>query len=91
MAEIRFVAKLYADGKIPPLFNSGTGYWSATGRVTPDANGNVTINRDTGSGTCAVRCVYDEWYWDYSPYPRMTERGNHPNKYNQFTWGDEIN
>ena len=91
MAEIQFVAKLYADGKIPPLFNSGTGYWSATGRVTPDANGNVTINRDTGSGTCAVRCVYDEWYWDYSPYPRMASLGDHPNKYSQFTWGDEIN
>ncbi|MBR5842546.1 MAG: hypothetical protein IKY64_08095 [Bacteroidaceae bacterium] len=93
MAEIRFVTKLYADGKIPPLFSSGTGYWSATGRVTPSDNGTVTIDRNTGSNATnsAVRCVYDEWYWDHSTYPRMASRGNHPNKYNQFTWGDEIN
>ena len=100
MAEIRFVTKLYADGKIPPLFNSGTGYWSATGRVTPSTDGTVTIDRNTGSSATsasAVRCVYDEWYWDYSQYPRMKERVNnngvplgHPNKYNQFTWGDEV-
>ena len=92
MAEIRFVTKLYADGKIPPLFSSGTGYWSATGRVTPSDNGTVTIDRNTSSSASAsaVRCVYDEWYWEHTQWPRMASRGNHPNKYNQFTWGDEV-
>ncbi len=89
MAEIRFVTKLYADRKIPPLFSSGTGYWCATGKVTPSNDGTVRIDRNIGNTTCAVRCVYDDWYWEHSQWPRMNSRGDHPNKYNQFTWGDE--
>ena len=88
MAEVQFIIKLSADGKIPTLFNNGSAYWCANGQVTPQTGGGVTTNVGT-SGNYAVRCVYDDWYWEYSQYPRMESRGEHPNKYNQFTWGDE--
>ena len=90
MAEVQFIIKLSADGKIPTLFNNGSAYWCANGQVTPLTGGGFTPNVGT-SGTYAVRCVYDDWYWEYSRWPRMASRGDHPNKYNQFTWGDEIN
>lgn len=85
MAEIRFVAKLYADTHIPPLFSSGTGYWCASGSVTPSSDGSVTINNNTSSGSYAVRSVYDVWYWEKSAVYRLPE-----DKYSTFTWGDEI-
>lgn len=81
-AEVWFVAKLFADKKIPPLFNSGTGYWCASGKVTPNDNGSVEI--DNATGTCAIRCVYDEWYWEHSTL-RLPEE-----HFDTFTWGDEI-
>lgn len=81
-AEVWFVAKLFADKKIPPLFNSGTGYWCASGKVTPNDNGSVEIGNATG--TCAIRCVYDEWYWEHSTL-RLPEE-----HFDTFTWGDEI-
>lgn len=90
MAEVQFIINLSADGKIPTLFNNGSAYWCANGQVTPLTGGGFTPNVGT-SGTYAVRCVYDDWYWEYSQWPRMASRGDHPNKYNQFTWGDEIN
>ena len=89
MAEIWFVYKLYVDDFIPPLFYEGQSYWCASGKVKPSGNG-VTGDNDL-SGTSPVRCVYDEWYWEHSQWFRMASRGNHPNKYNQFTWGDEVN
>lgn len=91
LAEVRFITKLYADGKIPSLFSSGTTYWHATGSVTPNQNGNVTTNTSTSGSNNTVRCVYDDWYWEHSTWPRMASRGDHPGKYNQFTWGDEVN
>ena len=85
-AEIMFVSKLYDDGLIPPLFYGSTyAYWCATGKV------NGTTFSDDQSGTSPLRSVYDEWYWEQSDYYRMESLGEHPNKYNQFTWGDEIN
>lgn len=89
MAEVWFVYKLYIDELIPPLFYEGQSYWCASGKVSPSGDG-VTGNNDL-TGTSPVRCVYDDWYWENSQWPRMASRGNHPNKYNQFTWGDEIN
>ncbi|MBR5481370.1 MAG: hypothetical protein IKU85_06745 [Bacteroidaceae bacterium] len=85
MAEIKFVAKLYADTHIPPLFSSGTGYWCASGSVTPSNTGSVTINNNTSRGNCALRSVYDVWYWENSPVNRLPQ-----DKYTQFTWGDEV-
>ena len=90
MAEVTFMVKLSADGKIPTLFSIGSAYWCANGKVEPQQGGGFDPTVGT-SGNGPVRCVYDDWYWENSRYPRMAERGNHPNKYNQFIWGDEIN
>ena len=89
LAEVRFVTKLYSDGYIPSLFSSGTTYWHANGSVTPNSGGTVSTSTST-SGDNTVRCVYDDWYWENSYYPRMSSLGNHPDKYSQFTWGDEV-
>lgn len=90
MAEVKFIIKLSGDGKIPTLFNNGSAYWCANGTVTPNTAGGIkeTIGTD---GTNSVRCVYDDWYWEHSEWPRMASRGDHPDKYDQFTWGDEVN
>ena len=90
MAEVQFIIKLSADGKIPELFSTGSAYWCANGKVTPNTGGGFTPSVGT-SGNGPVRCVYDDWYWEHSQWPRMASRGNHPNKYDKFTWGDEIN
>lgn len=88
-AEIKFVAKLYADKKIPPLFHSESGftvdYWYSTGTITPKSDGTLSYNDEpTSSTTGAVRSVYDEWYWEQLTPSRLTD-------YKVFTWGDEIN
>ena len=84
-SEIHFVAKLYADRKIPPLFNSGTGYWCNNGKVTPTSGGDAEITYNT-EGTCSTRPVYDEWYWEnLGDYYRLPE-----DERNTFTWGDEV-
>ena len=83
-SEVHFVAKLYADGKIPPLFSSGTSYWCNNGKVTPTSGGDVTISYETG-GTGSTRPVYDEWYWEHADVYRLDV-----NNRNTFTWGDEV-
>lgn len=83
-AEVHFVVKLFIDGKIPPLFSPGTGYWCSTGKVTPNNDGTVKIEGITG-GNVSTRPIYDEWYWEHSNVYRLPE-GNR----NTFTWGDEI-
>lgn len=76
-AEIRFIAQLSADNKIPVLFGatgaSGMGYyWSAHGGLKIDGNNTVADNPEGDPGdngqyknviVNAARCVYDEWYW----------------------------
>lgn len=88
-AEVKFIIKLSRDGHIPTLFNTGSAYWCANGTVTPNNNSGISETVGT-NGTNSVRCVYDDWYWEHTQWPRMASRGNHPNKYNQFTWGDEV-
>ena len=83
-AEVHFVVKLFIDGKIPPLFSPGTGYWCSTGKVTPNNDGTVRIEGITG-GDVSTRPIYDEWYWEHSDVYRLPE-----DKRNTFTWGDEI-
>ena len=79
-AEVQFMIRLSDDDKITELFN--TTYWCANGTIT---NGTFTAVTNTNTGTTAVvRCVYDEWYWENSTYPRLSE-GNR----DKFTWGDE--
>ena len=87
-AEILFVYKLYLDTLIPPLFYEGTEYWCANGVIEPTNDGVEHSTDYTTSETHPVRCVYDEWYWEHSKL-RMDSIGPHPNKYKQFTWGDE--
>ena len=73
-AEIKYVARLSADSKIPALFGAtGTGgygyYWSAQGGLWVDADHRVIDNVTDGDpayrgyNLFAARCVYDEWYW----------------------------
>lgn len=95
-AEVSFVYKLYIDDLIPPLFYEGTEYWCANGVIQSSNNKVEHTTSFSTTETHPVRCVYDEWYWENSTWPRMPERKNnngevrdHPNKYNQFTWGDE--
>lgn len=83
-AEIEFIVRLSADGVIPVLFSPGNNYWCAGGRANPIQGGGVTITQSTGNNntTGPVRCVYDEWYWEKSAYPRL------PGNTVTFTWGD---
>ena len=89
-AEVQFIIKLSSDGKIPLLFTNSSNYWCANGKVKPIKDSSPEYTRQT-TGSCYIRSVYDEWYWENSQWPRMESRRDHPNKYNQFTWGDEIN
>ena len=72
-AELQYIGKLCADGVIPPLFNNGAAYYSATGGYLFQ-NGSFTYYGETAH---SVRCVYDEWYW--------TDKCD---EYT-FTWGDQ--
>lgn len=85
MGEVKFIIKLSADQKIPTLFSPDSKYWCANGTVTPNNNGGYTISNST-SGEGPVRCVYDEWYWEKSDYPRLPDEEE---KMGTFTWGDE--
>lgn len=87
-AEIEYIAKLNADGKIDRLLGSATGttpYWCNSGYVvveigkSPIYTPSITNNENT-----YVRCVYDDWYWSATEYPRI-ETGR-----NNFRWGDQL-
>lgn len=66
-AEIQFIINLSADNKIPELFDGD--YWSASGRYYTSSNQSFSGdgvgdgNPSSVSGSHAVRCVYDIWYW----------------------------
>ena len=86
-AEVKYVANLSKEGKIPILFglsgNDAT-YWTSTGIVKVDRNLNVT-NADS-DGTDAVRCVYDDWYWiKQDGTPDLAPGGS---REENFYWGD---
>ena len=81
MAEVLFIIKLSSDGKIPTLFSEGSKYWCANGSVTPQSGGGYATSLGT-SGSGPVRCVYDDWYWERSAVPRLSN-------FSVFTWGDE--
>ena len=80
MAEVAFIIKLSSDGKIPELFSEGSAYWCANGKVTPKDGGGYNASTGT-TGNGPVRCVYDDWYWEKTDVPRLTNK-------NVFTWGD---
>lgn len=68
-AEVKYIAGLSSDEKIPILFGNVNGsaaqYWTATGMVVvTKVNGRFEVkDTDTNDGTQSVRCVYDDWYW----------------------------
>lgn len=81
IAEMEFIINLSNEKKIPALYTNTRDvyYWSAQGRViSNDINENPTPDMD---GSAAVRCVYDEWYWENEPLEKVNGRY-------RFTWGD---
>ncbi len=78
--EIRFMVTLSTYSIIPSLFSGTVSYWYAGGYVRGDMSSD-TPGTTTGSNVM-VRCVYDEWYWGNSQYPRM------PGENIAFAWGD---
>lgn len=76
VAEMKYIAKLSAEGFIPHLFTGGSSYWSASGSITYATDGDIN-NPTSLTGTAFVRCVYDEWYWS-DKCSKTT-----------FTWGDK--
>ena len=93
LAEIKYLVQLSADGKIPHLFGLQEDldmyipYWSANGIVCVRLrDADVTVMEETELDTApAVRCIYDEWYWD-----KIDEDHNSSLKplTNTFYWGD---
>ena len=91
VAEVMYIAKLNADGKIERLLGGGddgtTDYWCNNGYVTVNNTKNdpPTMNYSTPAGTKYVRCVYDDWYWS-----GMTLNGNDVSQVGKTTptWGD---
>ena len=89
VAEIMYIAKLNADGKIQRLLGSDdsgstTDYWCNSGYMTviDGSTDPPTIGTGTWSNSTYkyVRCVYDDWYWENSTNPTVTK--------NAYTWGD---
>ena len=91
VAEVMYIAKLNADGKIERLLGGGTSgttdYWCNNGYVTVNNTNNdpPEMNYSTPTGTKYVRCVYDDWYWS-----GMTLTGNDVSQVSKTTptWGD---
>lgn len=109
-AEVKYIARLSAEGKIPILFGNDQGdkksfgyYWCAQGLIRANADGDVEdeIYGDIGAGNSqyppglsAVRCVYDEWYWnevDGGEFPQSPGlRNTNDALQTTFFWGDMI-
>ena len=94
VAEVSYITKLNADGKIVRLFGnttngSQTNYWCNSGYITVyggnSTNAPVPHIGDT-SGSRYVRCVYDEWYWDGIKYNGTDYTTVTP--LTTFKWGD---
>ena len=85
-AEIRYMAMLAGDGKIPVLLSlrdsdGYTYYWAADSKAYSPDGPNPGNTSSSGSSNPTyynyVRCVYDEWYW--------TDKCDKTT----FTWGDK--
>ena len=96
VAEVSYITKLNADGKIARLFGStGNGtmdYWCNSGYITVyngDSTNAPVPHTGTGGTNKYVRCVYDEWYWDGM---KITVGGTETDvttvNNTTFTWGD---
>lgn len=91
VAEVMYIAKLNADGKIERLLGGGTSgttdYWCNNGYVTVSNTTNAapSMNYSTPSGSKYVRCVYDDWYWNGM---KLNNTDVSTVTVDQFTWGD---
>ena len=87
-AEIEYIAKLNADGKIDLLLGSESGttpYWCNSGYVVVEVGQTPIYTPSiTNSANTYVRCVYDDWYWSATQYPRLAA-----GQRNNFRWGDQ--
>lgn len=97
MAEVSYITKLSTDGMIVRLFGSNTNnttsnYWCNSGYITVYNGTNAAskqapvTHEGVFTGSCSVRCVYDEWYWE-----GMKDGDNNDlSTVNEstFTWGD---
>ena len=70
--------------------NSSYYYWCANGLILPWTDGTTGFLHMSKSGEPtfshhrhAVRCVYDEWYWEQTDYPVAADK-------TKFTWGDTM-
>ena len=79
LGEVQFMVTLSNERVIPELYSS-IAYWYAGG-IVQNNGGSLTITEGM-TGEARVRCVYDEWYWEKSNYPRM------PDEEYSFAWGD---
>ena len=79
-AEIQYIVSLSDRGVIPVLF--GGDYYASSGRYYDNESSPAGFHDDS-SGSHAVRCVYDVWYWGNE---KMSEKGGSDT---QFVWGDE--
>lgn len=77
-AEIEFIVNLSTgeNRKIPTLFDGD--YWSASGQYY-NSDDREFLSPNNNRYTCAVRCVYDVWYWG-------DERADKPD---EFDWRDD--
>ena len=99
VAEVSYITKLNADGKIVRLFgstNNGdtTDYWCNSGYVTvydgtDEISKQAPVAHTGTSGDKYVRCVYDEWYWDGMTYNEDDVTTVTP--LTTFRWGDMNN
>lgn len=91
-AEVEYITQLSSDGKIPRLFGgqygSAAAYWVSSGTYTAGASYADNYYTPGLSGSEAVRCVYDVWYWGEATIEEDKEHntGNWDN--NDFVWGD---
>lgn len=90
VAEIEYIMKLSQESKIPTLFNTNSKYMSAQGVVETTFNSEGKLTSPDKTASSAVRCVYDEWYWNDVLTTTQTQTapdGTTIPKYT-FTWGD---
>lgn len=98
-AEMEYIISLTNAHMIPILFSPNVDYWNAHGRSTATLNskGELSIPVNGSRYNGAVRCVYDEWYWE-SVDPKIKTNGTvtwnysgktYTNVKYDFTWGDK--
>lgn len=90
VAEIEYIMKLSQQNKIPKLFDEDAEYMSAQGVVSTTFKNGKLVDPNI-SGSAAVRCVYDEWYWGNDTITPSSYTGTGANRrpVYDFTWGDK--